>query len=121
MGPHQMFGNFPRSIEYAVSWNSRLLKHCRDNGYRSFEATAQGVEEWTEHVHKCAEGFLSKNVDSWMPGVNKNVAHRRKRTIARYNGSAVEFRRICEDVANSGYKPLIFDESFQEQQLQAKI
>lgn len=114
MGPHQMFGNFPRSIEYAVSWVTRLVEFCRDNGYTTFEATQQGVDEWTEHVIGGMKGFLGADVDSWMTGVNKNLAHRRVRTVARYNGSAIEFRKFCENIAQSGYRTLVFDGARQQ-------
>jgi hypothetical protein len=72
-------------------------------------------------VSRGMDGFLSKNVDSWMTGVNKNVARRRKRIVARYNGSAIEFRRIAEGVANDGYKTLMFDGKLQQQASQARI
>lgn len=134
MGPHQMFGNFPRSIEvsfvctyltkicthrllqYATVWITRLIQFCRDKGYTSFEATQQGMDDWTQHVYDGMKGFLSANVDSWMTGVNKNVARRQKRIVARYNGSAIEFRKFCEDVASSGYKTLVFDGDSQREQ-----
>ncbi|KAJ5506758.1 hypothetical protein N7453_005715 [Penicillium expansum] len=32
MGPHQMFGNIPRSVEYAASWVARFIEFCRDRG-----------------------------------------------------------------------------------------
>ena len=67
------------------------------------EPTAKGVEQWTEHVHDIAKGFLSNEIDSWMTGVNKNVAGRTKRIVARYNGSAPDFRRRTRDVADARY------------------
>lgn len=39
-----------------------------------------------------------------MTGVNRNVAGKEKRVIARYMGAAPEFRRRCEEVAASGYQ-----------------
>lgn len=106
MGPHQMFGNFPRSIEYAVGWVSRFIGHASDRGLTYAECTGKKVEEWTEHVHTCAEGLLANEVDSWMTGVNKNLAHKQKRIIARYNGPAPGYRARTEDVANRGYEDL---------------
>lgn len=103
MGPHQMFGNIPRSIEYAVSWISDLIQYCRQNGVLQIEATSKGVEQWTEHVHDCAKGLLANEVDSWMTGVNKNLAHKQTRSIARYNGSAPGYRKRCDEVAANGY------------------
>ncbi|KAL4945772.1 hypothetical protein BDV06DRAFT_229954 [Aspergillus oleicola] len=106
MGPHQMFGNFPRSIEYAVNWVSGFIEFARDKGVSYAECTGEKVQEWTEHVHQCAEGLLANEVDSWMTGVNKNLAHKQKRIIARYNGPATGYRARAGDVAERGYVDL---------------
>lgn len=39
-----------------------------------------------------------------MTGVNKNVAGRQKRIVARYNGSAKEFRERTGGVADKNYE-----------------
>lgn len=103
MGPHQMFGNIPRSIEYAVTWIGGLMQFCLENRVIRVEATPQGAEEWTEHVHDCAKGLLANEVDSWMTGVNKNLAHKQTRSIARYNGPAPGYRKRCDEVAARNY------------------
>lgn len=54
-------------------------------------------------MHKLGEGLLSNTIDSWMTGVNKNLAGKQKRVIARYSGSAVEFRAKCDEVASRDY------------------
>jgi len=61
------------------------------------------VRKWTEHVHECGKGLLSNTVDSWLTGVNKNVAGKQERIIARYSGAAPEFRRQCNEVAAKHY------------------
>ena len=109
MGPHQAYGNIPRSIEYAVDWVSNCIEYLTNNSITRIEPTSKGVEEWTEHVHKISEGFLSNEIDSWMTGVNKNVKGRQKRIVARYNGSAPEFRRRCRDVADGRYDTFKLD------------
>ncbi|KEF60262.1 uncharacterized protein A1O9_05112 [Exophiala aquamarina CBS 119918] len=108
LGPHQPFGNATRSIEHAVLVICELLQYCKDNHYRHVEPTQEAVDEWTEHVHECAKGALSNEVDSWMTGVNKNVAGKTTRSVARYAGSAIEFRRRCEECRASGWKGLVF-------------
>jgi cation diffusion facilitator CzcD-associated flavoprotein CzcO len=108
MGPHQMFGNIPRSIEYAVEYLAEFLKNCCDQGFERAEASEEAVEEWTRHVYQCAEGMLSNEVDSWMTGVNKNLKHKQKRIVARYNGPVQGFRRRCEEVRDAGYRGLVF-------------
>jgi|TARA_R110002003_G_scaffold1720_4_gene23492 cation diffusion facilitator CzcD-associated flavoprotein CzcO len=43
IGPHQAYGNIPRSIEYAVGWISDCIEHLIDNNISYIEAKDQGV------------------------------------------------------------------------------
>jgi len=43
MGPHQAYGNIPRSIEYAVGWIAKCIDFCRDEGITYIEARHEGV------------------------------------------------------------------------------
>ena len=108
LGPHQPFGNATRSIEHAVQVISGLLQYCKDNDYSYVEPTHEAVEEWTRHVIECSKGALSNEVDSWMTGVNKNVKGKTVRSVARYSGSAIDFRKRCEDCKQAGWKGLVF-------------
>jgi cation diffusion facilitator CzcD-associated flavoprotein CzcO len=108
MGPHQPFGNAPRSIEHAVDVVMDLLAFCKDNGYTYIEATGEAADIWTQHVYDCSKGALLNEVDSWMTGVNKNIDGKMVRTVARYAGSAIEFRRRCEECKASGWKGMTF-------------
>jgi hypothetical protein len=101
--PRQMFGNIPRSIEYAVDWVTDTVRWMRDNDVAYLEATDKGMDDWTEHVHECGKGLLANDVDSWMTGVNKNLAHKQKRSITRYNEPAPGYRRRCDEVKGRGY------------------
>ncbi|KAJ4322634.1 hypothetical protein N0V94_002287 [Neodidymelliopsis sp. IMI 364377] len=82
MGPHQMFGNIPRSIEYAVGWVADFIEYCVNHDIAVAEATVEGQKAWTQHVHDCATGMLALEVDGWMTGVNKNVAGKQKRYVS---------------------------------------
>ncbi len=106
MGPHSALGNFPRSIEYSVEWIADLLGYVRDNRISVIEATEQGQTKWTEHVKKCSEGLLVNDVDSWITGVNNNVDGKATRTLVVFNGSAVDYRARCDEVARGQYKEL---------------
>lgn len=108
MGPHQPFGNAPRSIEHAVDVVMDLLAFCKDNGYTYVEATEEAADLWTQHVYDCSKGALLNEVDSWMTGVNKNIDGKMVRTVARYAGNAIEFRRRCEECKASGWKGMTF-------------
>lgn len=107
MGPHQMFGNIPRSIEYAVDWVSKFMAYAKENNVRYVEATEEGMDAWTEHVHECGKGLLANEVDSWMTGVNKNLKNKQKRSMTRYNGPAPGYRRRCEEVKARGYSDFV--------------
>ena len=51
-------------------------------------------------------GLLTNEVDCWMTGVNINVEGKQTRVIARYSGSAPDYRAWCDRVAETGYRDL---------------
>jgi len=106
MGPHMALGNIPRSIEHNVEWVSDLLRHAQAHGINRIEPTAREVQAWTDHVKGLAEGLLTFEVDSWMTGVNSNVDGKQVRIVARYAGSAPDYRARCDAVAALGYKEM---------------
>lgn len=106
MGPHQMFGNIPRSIEYAVNWIATFIEFCVKKGVTRVEARQEKVDEWTQHVFDCAQGLLANEIDSWMTGVNTNVKGKQQRIIARYQGPGPGFRKRIMDVAERGYEDI---------------
>jgi cation diffusion facilitator CzcD-associated flavoprotein CzcO len=108
LGPHQPFGNAPRTIEHAVQVVSDLLQYCHENNYSYVEPTAEAVEGWTEHVIECSKAHLANEIDSWMTGVNKNIKGKSVRSVARYSGHAVEYRRKCAECKAAGWKGLVF-------------
>ena len=107
MGPHTALGNIPRSIEYNVEWIRDLLGYLGPRGYRYADARPEAVEEWTAFVKKKGEGLLANEVDSWMTGVNMNVEGKQVRIVARYSGTAPEYREWCDRVAAEGYRELV--------------
>ena len=109
VGPHTALGNIPRSIEYNVDWVARLIEHMRLRGLTRVEAKPEAVSAWTNFVHEKAKGLLSNEVDSWMTGINQNVEGKNVRIIARYSGSAPEYRARADEVAARGYVELQFD------------
>ena len=106
MGPHTALGNIPRSIEYSVDWVTGLMRFARDKNLTRMEATAAGVDSWTDHVKALGVGLLSNEVNSWMTGVNSNVEGKQIRIVARYSGSAPAYRARCDEVAANGYNEL---------------
>lgn len=107
IGPHMALGNIPRSIEYNVEWVTDLMRYARDHKITRLEATHDGVATWTDHVKALGDGNLTFEVDSWMTGVNRNVAGKQVRIINRYAGSAPAYRAKCDEVAAKGYEGLV--------------
>lgn len=64
MGPHQAYGNIPRSIEFAVDWLANCIGYLQQKDLSRIEAREEGVKQWTEHVHQISEGFLSNEIVS---------------------------------------------------------
>ncbi len=106
MGPHTALGNIPRSIEYGVEWVRDLLAHMQAHDLTLADARSEAVRNWTSFVAKKAEGLLSNEVDSWMTGVNMNVDGKQTRIVARYSGTAGEYRDWCNRVAAEGYREI---------------
>jgi len=107
MGPHTALGNIPRSIEYNVEWIRDLLGYLERRGLHCADARPEAVGEWTDFVKKKGEGLLANEVDSWMTGVNQNVEGKQVRIIARYSGTAPEYRDRADRVAAGGYRELV--------------
>ena len=107
VGPHTALGNIPRSIEYNVEWVRDLIVHLEDGGYTYASPTPEAVAEWTTFVAEKAEGLLSNEVDSWMTGVNMNVEGKQQRVLARYSGTAPDYRAWCDRIAAAGYEGLV--------------
>lgn len=106
VGPHTALGNIPRSIEYNVEWVRDLIGYMREKGLTYADAPPDAVAEWYEFVRQKGEGLLSNEIDSWMTGVNMNVEGKQTRVLARYSGSAPDYRAWCDRVAAEGYPEL---------------
>jgi cation diffusion facilitator CzcD-associated flavoprotein CzcO len=106
MGPHAGLGNYTRTAEYSVEWVTRMIRFATERGLTRIEATAKGVEEWTDHVLALGEGQLMNEVGSWMTGVNRNVEGKQKPRIMRYSGGHPAYREHCDAIAAEGYRTL---------------
>ena len=85
---------------------TRLIHFAHERGLTRIEATATGVKTWTDHVLASSEGLLFAEVDSWMTGINRNIAGKQVRRVMRYSGGHPAFRERCEAVAAGGYREL---------------
>ena len=110
VGPHNAatFCNIPRCIEQNVEWVTALIAHMRERGHIRVEPTAEAEREWTQHVLDTGRRMLFTQVDSWMTGINSNVAGKDKRTFIVYAGGAPKYRERCDEVAARGYTGFVF-------------
>lgn len=110
VGPHNAatFCNIPRCIEQNVDWVTALLAHMRERGSTRVEPTPQAEREWTQHVLDTGRRMLFTQVDSWMMGINSNVAGKQTRTFMVYAGGAPKYRERCDEVAAAGYPGFTF-------------
>ena len=61
----------------------------------------------TAHVKALGASLLSNEIDSWMTGINTNVAGKQTRIINRYSGSAPAYRVRCDELAVQSYVELV--------------
>jgi cation diffusion facilitator CzcD-associated flavoprotein CzcO len=110
VGPHNAatFCNIPRCIEQNVDWVTALLRHMLAKGHTRVEPTPAAEESWTEHVLDTGRRMLFTQVDSWMMGINSNVAGKNKRTFIVYAGGAPKYREKCDEVVAGGYVGFTF-------------
>ncbi|CAM1507451.1 Fc.00g070920.m01.CDS01 [Cosmosporella sp. VM-42] len=106
LGPHQPFGNVPRSIENSVNVVMDLLKFVAKNGYTYVEPKQEAADSWYEHVVECSKGLLSSEVSSWSTGVNTNVEGKSSRRVAKYSGTYQQYLNKCRECEKAGWSSL---------------
>ncbi|HEY5645491.1 MAG TPA: cyclohexanone monooxygenase, partial [Pseudomonadales bacterium] len=112
-GPQSVSGstNFPRAIEGAVEWVTRLLDHVRDNGVTRFEASADAEQPWGEEVRRSYERLLLRRSKGWFTGYNSNVAGHEAGTVRylAYFGGGPRYRATLEQAIAEGYPRIDMD------------
>ena len=91
-----------------MDWVTALLAHMREHGHTRVEATPEAERDWTQHVHDTGRRMLFTQVDSWMMGINTNVAGKQKRTFIVYAGGAPKYRERCDEVSAADYVGFAF-------------
>jgi cyclohexanone monooxygenase len=92
------------AIEQHVDWVVRLLTTMREQGLEVVEATPDSEEEWTAHVDQAADGTLYKHANSWYVGSN---VPGKPRVFLPYAGGVGKYRKICDAVADDGYRGFV--------------
>ena len=101
-GSPSVLTNMPRSIEQHVDWITDCINHCIETRCTLIEAQEQSAEIWTDHVRATAEATLLPKVQhSWYLGGN---IPGKPRVFMPYAGGLNIYRKICDNVAEEGYK-----------------
>jgi cyclohexanone monooxygenase len=92
--------NVPVAIEQHVEWIADALRHLRERGFATIEATRDAAARWTRHVQDVANETLYPTADSWYMGAN---IPGKPRMFLPYIGGLGVYRASCDAIAASGY------------------
>ena len=110
-GPHNAatFCNIPRCIEQNVDWVTALHRsHARRGATPAWRRRRRPSATGPSTSTRPARRMLFTQVDSWMMGINSNVAGKQTRTFIVYAGGAPKYRESCDEVAAAGYAGFTF-------------
>jgi cation diffusion facilitator CzcD-associated flavoprotein CzcO len=99
-GSPSVLGNVVASIEQHVEWIVGCLRHGRETGAATVEATREGEDDWSRQCGEIADRTLMARAASWYTGANIPGKPRR---LLPYAGGVGRFREICDAVADRGY------------------
>jgi len=106
-GSPSVLSNMPVSIEQHVDWITECIGHCIETECSSIEAQEQSAEIWTDHVRETADATLLPKVQhSWYLGAN---IPGKPRVFMPYAGGLNMYRKICDNIAEEGYKGFNFN------------
>lgn len=101
-GSPSVLCNMPVPIEQHVEWISDCIEHMRAEGLTRVEAKDDAAEEWVRHVNEMADAtLLPQASSSWYLGAN---VPGKPRVFLPYAGGMNRYAKICEDVAEGGYR-----------------
>lgn len=101
-----VLSNMPVSIEQHADWISDCISHLRRHGLDYIEPHVQAEDGWVAHHNEVADATLLPQTASWWAGAN---IPGKKRILYPYPGGCANYRKICDDVAASGYEGFALD------------
>ena len=98
--------NFPRAIEVAVDWTTKLFEHVTAEGFTRIEASAEAQAEWAARIERLYSGLLLRKARSWFTGYNSNIDGYDRVRHMIYNGGLPRYRKDLTAVVDAGYATL---------------
>lgn len=99
-GSPSIVSNVVVSIEQHVDWITDCLRHLRELGMATIQATESAETAWTKHVKEVVSGTLYPKAASWFMGAN---VPGKPRVFLPYLGGLPAYREKCEAVRTNGY------------------
>jgi cyclohexanone monooxygenase len=103
-GSPAVLTNMVTSIEQQVEWISACVRHLRAGGHHTIEPTPEAENQWMDHVGQIAGATLFSKAASWYSGAN---VPGKPRVFMPYAGGLDTYERICDEVAEQGYRGFV--------------
>ncbi len=100
LAPSAALCNMTTCLQQQTEWISGLIAHLRAGGKTVVEPSAALEDAWVRHHDEVAGANLISKTSSWYVG--SNVPGKPRRVLS-YTGGVGEYRRRCDEVAQSGY------------------
>jgi cation diffusion facilitator CzcD-associated flavoprotein CzcO len=101
-GSPSVLCNMPVAIEQHVEWITDCIAHLRAHRLERIEAREEAMDEWVEQVNAAANATLLPLArHSWYLGAN---VPGKPRVFMPYAGGMERYRKICAEIAASGYR-----------------
>ena len=100
LAPSAALCNMTTCLQQQTEWISDAIRHVREQGGSTIEATKEGEDAWVAHHEETAGATLIANTTGWYLG--SNVPGKPRRVLS-YTGGVGTYRQKCDDVAQDGY------------------
>ena len=90
-----------------MGWIGDCMRHLREQGLGSVEATTASEDAWGAEVTAIADATLFPRTASWWTGAN---IEGKPRYFSAYLGGAAYYQRLA-DVADKGYDGFVFEKA----------
>jgi len=105
-GSPSVLCNMPPAIEQHVQWITDCIEYAEKKGFTTVQASEQAAQDWQIEVERAAQAtLLPKAKHSWYLGAN---VPGKPRVFMPYAGGLANYRDICAEVAQDGYRGFQF-------------
>jgi len=99
-----VLSNMVVSIEQHVDWLTDAIKHVRESGHETIEASLEAQEAWVAHVDEVGNSTLFPRANSWYTGAN---VPGKPRVFTPYVGGVGPYWQTICGVAEKGYEGFV--------------